>query len=326
MKALIFDGTLNLSFNEQLPLPAPGEALIRVLMAGICNTDIEITKGYKGFVGIIGHEFVGIVEEINDNNQSLLGKRVVGDINCSCESDDCVYCRQGLGRHCPNRTTLGIKGRNGCFAEYITLPIANLYEVPESIPNKLAVLTEPLAAAFEILEQIDITPDKEILIVGDGKLGLLINHALSTTNAHITHVGKHADKLKLIDRICKIILLDEMPQKQYDIVIEATGSTSGFQFSLNHTKPKGILVLKSTITDDQQINLTPIVVNEISVIGSRCGLFQPAIEYLRTGIDLSPIIQSIYPIENGIEAFEKANQKGSLKILIEINNSQTNLF
>jgi threonine dehydrogenase-like Zn-dependent dehydrogenase len=327
MKALVFDGKLDLSCIEQIPIPAPGEALIRVLMAGICNTDIEITKGYKGFVGIIGHEFVGTVEEINDNDQSLLGKRVVGDINCSCGSDDCVYCQQGLGRHCPNRTTLGIKGRNGCFAEYITLPIVNLYEVPDSIPNKKAVLTEPLAAAFEILEQIDITPDKEILIVGDGKLGLLINHALSTTNAHITHVGKHADKLKLIkSNGSQIFHTDEMPAKQYDIVVEATGSTSGFQFSLNHTKPRGILVLKSTIADDQQINLTPIVVNEISVIGSRCGLFQPAIEYLRTGIDLSPIVQAVYPIENGIEAFEKANQKGSLKILIEINNSQTNLF
>jgi len=322
MKALLFDGQLKISHNEPKPVAPKNEALIRVLMAGICNTDIEITKGYMGFSGILGHEFVGIVEEINAEDQSLLGKRVVGDINCSCGKEECEYCRQKLGRHCPNRTTLGIARRNGCLAEYITLPIVNLLEVPDSISNEIATLTEPLAAGFEILEQLDITPDKEILIVGDGKLGLLINHALSTTKARITHVGKHTDKLKLIEKSgCKILLLSEMPQQQYDIVVEATGSMSGFQFSIQHTKPRGIVVLKSTIAADQKIDLSPIVVNEITIVGSRCGLFQPAIDYLKTGVDLSPIIQEVYPIEKGIEAFEAAKTKGSLKVMIDFTKS-----
>lgn len=318
MKAIVFDGKLILSNNQPKPVPPKGEALIKVLMAGICNTDIEITKGYMGFTGVLGHEFVGIVEEINGDDQWLMGKRVVGEINCACGKEECEYCRKGLGRHCPSRTTLGIFGRNGCLAEYITLPIVNLLEVPDSIPNEIASLTEPLAAGFEILEQIDITPDKEVLIVGDGKLGILINHAFSTTGAKITHVGKHADKLKLVESNgCQTILLNEMPRKQFDIVVEASGSMSGLQFSIQHTKPRGIVVLKSTIAADQKIDLAPVVINEITIIGSRCGLFKPTLDYLKTGVDLSPIIQAVYPIEKGLEAFEAAKTNGSLKVMIE---------
>lgn len=317
MKAIVFDGEMKLSLNKPKPVPSKGEALIRVLMAGICNTDIEITKGYMGFSGIPGHEFVGVVEDINDENQSLFGKRVVGDINCACGKEECEYCKKGLGRHCPNRTTLGISGRNGCMAEYITLPIVNLLEVPDYIPTEIAVLTEPLAAGFEILEQIDITPDKEVLIVGDGKLGLLINHALSTTGAKITHVGKHSEKLKLVEsNRCQTILLDEMPSKQFDVVVEATGSMSGFQFSVQHTKPRGTIVLKSTLANDQKIDLAPVVVNEITIVGSRCGLFRPALDYLVTRVDLSPLITAIYPIDQGLEAFETAKAKESLKVMI----------
>jgi threonine dehydrogenase-like Zn-dependent dehydrogenase len=316
MKALLFDGDLKLSLSEPKPVPPNGEALIRVLMAGICNTDIEITKGYMGFNGILGHEFVGIVEVINSEDQSFLGKRVVGDINCACLNEECEFCRQGLGRHCPARTTLGISGRNGCLAEYITLPIVNLLEVPDSISNEIATLTEPLAAGFEILEQIHISPENEILIIGDGKLGLLINHALSTTNAKITHVGKHTDKLKLVEG-CQTLLLHEMPDKQFDIVVEATGSIGGFQFSIQHIKPRGTVVLKSTIAADQKIDLAPVVVNEITIVGSRCGLFKPALDYMENGVDLSPIIQTIYPIDKGLEAFEAARTKGSLKVLID---------
>lgn len=325
MKALVFDRELNYSECEPIPAPSEGEALIRILMAGICNTDIEITKGYKGFKGILGHEFVGIVTEINDKDQSLLGKRVVGDINCSCNNTNCEYCNKGLGRHCPNRTTLGIFKKNGCFAEFITLPITNLFEVPETISNQLATLTEPLAAAFELLEQIIITRNDEVLIVGDGKLGLLINHALSTTEAKITHVGKHANKLNLIASIrCQTFSIENMPEKKFDIVVEATGSMSGFQFSLEHTKPRGILALKSTIAADQKIDLAPVVVNEITIVGSRCGLFKPALDYLETGVDLSGLITSIFPIERGIEAFETARSKGSLKVLITFDQKKPN--
>lgn len=317
MKAIVFNEVLQLSLDEPRPIPPRGEALVRVLMAGICNTDIEITRGYMGYRGILGHEFTGIVEEINDNNQSLLGKRVVGEINCACNRDDCEYCRQHLGRHCQNRTVLGIFNRNGCMAEYLTLPIVNLLEVPASVSNEIATLTEPLAAGFEILEQIRLLPGKEVLIVGDGKLGLLINHALSTTAARITHVGKHADKLKIAENNgSETYLLHQMPPKLYDIVVEATGSMTGFQFSISHTKPRGTVVLKSTIAADQKIDLAPVVVNEISIIGSRCGLFKPALDYLKTGVDLSPIIQAVYPIDQGMEAFEAARTKGTMKVII----------
>lgn len=321
MKALVFDKQL--TFRNDIPQPdvPAGEALIKVLMAGVCNTDIEITKGYMGFHGIPGHEFVGIVEEVNDADQGLLGKRVVGEINCACLKSSCEYCKQDLGRHCPGRTTLGIFRRDGCLAEYITLPIVNLVEVPEHIPTSVATLTEPLAAGFEILEQVDIKPDDEVLIVGDGKLGLLINHALSTSNANITHVGKHAGKLKLIEGLGgKTQVLDssaDFLQKQFDVVVEATGSITGFRFSVQHTKPRGILVLKSTLASDQSIDLSPVVVNEITVVGSRCGLFQQAVDYLATGVDMEPLITAIYPADQAIEAFEHARTKGSLKVLIE---------
>jgi alcohol dehydrogenase len=318
MKAIFFDGT-NLNFSDQFekPVPLPGEALIRVLVAGICNTDIEITKGYMGFTGIPGHEFVGIVEEINAADQTLLGKRVVGDINCACGQPDCEFCNSNLGRHCPNRTTLGITKRNGSFAEYLTLPIENLLPVPETVSNEVATLTEPLAAGFEILEQVKITPTDEVLIVGDGKLGILINHAVSTTGAKITHVGKHPDKLELVKANgSQTILLEQMPQKQYDIVIEATGSASGFNFSVSHTKPRGILILKSTIASSQNIDMTPVVVNEITIIGSRCGLFQPAINYLSTGVDLSPLISQVFPFDKALEAFHAAKTKGALKVMM----------
>jgi threonine dehydrogenase-like Zn-dependent dehydrogenase len=317
MKALLFDEKLSFSESEPIPTPPPGEALIKIKMAGICNTDIEITKGYMGFKGIPGHEFVGVVEKINDTDKSLLGKRVVGEINCSCRRPNCEYCQRDLSRHCPNRTTLGIFNRNGCMAEYITLPLVNLLEVTGDIPNEIATLTEPLAAGFEILEQLTILPSQEVLIVGDGKLGLLINHALSTTGAKITHVGKHAEKLELVKANgCQTIMLDEMPEKKYDIVVEATGSASGFDFSVSHTKPRGTLVLKSTIAADQKINMNPVVVDEITIVGSRCGLFKPALEYIKTGVDLSPIVQQVFPAEKALDAFELAKTRDSLKVMV----------
>jgi threonine dehydrogenase-like Zn-dependent dehydrogenase len=223
-----------------------------------------------------------------------------------------------LGRHCPDRTTLGIAGRNGCFAEYITLPARNLLEVPETLSNEFATLTEPLAAAFEILEQVDITPEHEVLIVGDGKLGLLISHALSTTGAAISHVGKHPDNLAVSAQLGnQTMLLPDMDAKKYDFVIEATGNACGFGFSLAHTKPRGTLILKSTLAAHEPIDLTPVVVDEITVVGSRCGLFRPALDYLQTGVDLSPIIDSIYPFESALHAFEQARTRGALKVLLD---------
>lgn len=318
MHALRYDGRLHFSRNEPRPVPPQGEALIKILLAGICNTDLEITRGYMNFTGIPGHEFVGIVEEIHAEDQHLLGKRVVGEINCACGRHDCAYCRRGLGRHCPERTTLGIFRRNGCLAGYTTLPVENLLEVPESIPDTMAALTEPLAAAFEILEQIDLSTDDDVLIVGDGKLGLLINHALSTTGARITHVGKHAGKLAIARTTgARTVLLNDMPDEQYDIVVEATGNAGGFGFSVAHTKPRGTLILKSTIAANQPVDLNPVVVNELTLIGSRCGLFEPALRYLNTGVDLSPLIGAVYPAERITEAFEMAKTRGAMKIMVD---------
>ena len=318
MKGFIFNEKLELRSDLPLPLPAVGEALIKVLFAGICNTDIEITKGYMGFKGIPGHEFVGIVEDVNGSDKSLIGKRVVGDINCACGKDDCEYCSRDLGRHCPERTTLGIYKRDGCLCEYAALPKKNLLEVPENIPSEIAALTEPLAAGFEILEQINITESTEIMILGDGKLGLLINHALSTTGAKITHVGKHPEKLKLVEKNgCSIMKLEDLPDKRFDMVVEATGSVSGFELSVAHTKPRGIMVLKSTIASERKIDLTQVVIDEITIVGSRCSLFQPAIDYMETGVDLRPLISGVYPIDDGLSAFEEAKRKGSLKVLID---------
>lgn len=318
MKTLFFDQTLRYLTDYPKPKPAAGEALIKVITAGICNTDIEITRGYKNFKGILGHEFIGRVEEINDKDQRLLGKRVVGDINCGCKKSSCDFCGRGLQRHCPDRTTLGIYGRNGCLAEYITLPIENLFRVPKGVSDHQAVFTEPLAAAFEIPAQIHIKPGRKVLIVGDGKLGLLINHAVSTTGADITHAGRHWEKLKLIQsNRCKAALTHQLSDEQFEIVIEATGSKSGFDFSAAHTKPRGILVLKSTLADEHAIDLNPIVVNEITIVGSRCGLFGPALSYLAKGADLSPLISNVFPIDKGLEAFKAARRKGALKVLID---------
>ncbi len=321
MKALYFDKELKYIDDYLKPEPLDGEALIKVILAGICNTDLEIIKGYMNFKGIPGHEFVGVVEKINGDDKSLLNKRVVGDINCSCQKSDCVYCSSKLGRHCPERKTLGISNKDGCFAEYITLPLKNLYEVAEAVSNENAVFTEPLAAGFEILEQIEISPNKEILIVGDGKLGLLINHAISTTGAKITHVGKHQEKLDLIQsRSCKKILADQLNDTKFDITIEATGSISGFQYSVQHTKPRGTLVLKSTLAENQIIDLSPVVVNEITIVGSRCGLFPPALDYLSKGTDFSSIISNIFPLEDWEEAFQTARLSSSNKVLIDFRN------
>ena len=317
MKALFFDKDLKYISDYPKPVPAEGEALIKIRLAGVCNTDIEITKGYMHFKGVPGHEFVGIVEEVTGNDKKLLGKRVVGDINCSCREPECEYCNKHLGRHCPDRITLGIDRKDGCFAEYITLPVENLIEVPDSVSDENAVFAEPLAAAFEILEQVEIKADKKVLIVGDGKLGILINHAISTTKAKIYHVGKHPEKLKLLSSDhCKILHKDQEDNSKYDIVIEATGSPEGFQYSVDHTKPRGILVLKSTLAESQNINLSPIVVNEITVVGSRCGIFSRAIDYLKTGVDFTPLVSGIFHIEKGVEAFAAATEKKAIKILI----------
>ena len=317
MKAVVFDNGLKLENNYPMPEPKAGEALIKVTTIGICNTDYEITKGYMGYKGILGHEFTGIVEKAH--NKELVGKRVVGEINCGC--GECEWCAQGLERHCFNRSTLGIWKREGCFAEYVCLPEKNLLVIPDNVTDNEAVFVEPLAAALEILEQIHIKKKKKVIVLGDGKLGIITALALSACGLDVTLVGKHEEKLALAKAqgVPTMLLGDLKVEKAYDFVVEATGSISGFETSLALTKPRGVLVLKSTIAASKEINLAPVVVDEITILGSRCGQFAPAMRMLAAKrIDVNPLISDIYPIEKSIEAFERNKEKSSVKVLVKV--------
>lgn len=318
MKAVVFDEGLKLVNDYEKPSPKKGEALVKISMAGICNTDYEITKGYMGYKGVLGHEFVGTVEEINDENKSLLGKRVVGEINCGC--GNCEWCHQGLERHCPSRQTLGIWQKDGCFSEYLTMPLDTLLEVPKNVSDEQAVFVEPLAAGLEILEQLHIQPIQKVIILGDGKLGLATSLALNASNIDVLLVGKHQNKLDIAKaQGVKVKLLSDLEiKKEWDFVVEATGSISGFEMALNLTKPRGTLVLKSTVAASKEFNLAPIVIDEIRVQGSRCGRFAPALRLLASEkLDFSPLISAIYPVDKAIEAFEKNKEKDTLKVLIK---------
>ncbi len=317
MRGLWFDGE-KVIYREDLPLPRKeGEALIRILYAGICNTDKEIVRGYHNFQGVLGHEFVGVVEDAPDNK--LVGKRVVGEINVGCGK--CKYCLSGLERHCPSRTVLGILKRDGVFAEYTTLPPANLHILPHEIEDVEGVFAEPLAAAFEIPEMVHIEPNEEVLIFGDGKLGLLISQVMKLYAKRVILVGKHKNKLELARRweVEGIELSDAEGLGKFPYVIEATGTQSGFEMAVSHTLPRGHLILKSTTAKGATLNLSPVVVDEISVVGTRCGPFEPAINALKRGlVDVKEMITGIYPLERYREAFSKNDEKESIKIIFEI--------
>src|SRR5262249_18870757 len=247
-----------------------GEALVRVTRAGICDTDLEIVRGYANFSGTLGHEFVGVVEDSPDKSQ--IGHRVVGEINAGCGHCEC--CRQSDPRHCRNRTVLGIRSRDGAFAEYLSLPPQNLFEVPEGVSDRQAVFTEPLAAACEILDQVQIAPHHRVAIVGDGKLGQLIARVIRTTSRNLTLIGKHNSKLELAAEAgIKTVVLAELkidPAVPFDLVVEASGSANGLQLAVDLVRPRGTIILKSTFAGNVALNTSRIVVNEISVIGSRC--------------------------------------------------------
>ena len=327
MRAVVFDNGLKLDKNYPKPVPKEGEALIRVVLAGICNTDYEITKGYMGYKGILGHEFVGIVEGVNEGvndvysqNHPLVGKRVVAEISWGCDEPDCEWCAKKNYRHCPNRHTIGIWKKDGCFADYITLPTNILFEVPENVTNEQAVFVEPLAAACEIIEQLHIEPMKKIAVLGDGKLGLTTALALNAFNLDVLLVGKHQNKLDIASAqgVKTRLLSDFTPEKVYDVVVEATGTASGFETSMSLAKPRGVLVLKSTVATGKELNLAPIVIDEITVLGSRCGQFPPALRLLKNNrIDFMPLISGVYSIDNAIAAFEANKKKDTLKILLK---------
>lgn len=320
MKAIVFDGS-RLNYAEDHPLPElnkAGEALIKVRIAGICNTDLEITKGYMGFKGIPGHEFVGIVKKTDERNALLINKRAVGEINCVCGV--CDYCTGGLPRHCPERTTLGISGRDGAFAEYLVLPVENLHEVPDNISDEEAVFTEPLAAAFEIVEQVDIKPTDRIIVLGDGKLGLLCAFVLALTGAKTTVTGNHGRKLAIAREagIAAYPIKDLPIDRKYDVVVEATGTPAGLQSALELVRPRGTIVLKSTVASRREVDLNRIVIDEITILGSRCGPFEPALRALSDKtVNVKPLISGIFPANNALEAFRIAGQKNSLKVLID---------
>ena len=318
MKAIFFDTELKYLQDYPVPKPGPNEALVKVLMAGICNTDLEITKGYMGFKGVLGHEFVGLVEKINGPDQQLVGQRVVGEINCYCGT--CDYCQKEMKTHCPNRSTLGIVNKDGAFAEYLTLPVSNLWAVPPQLTDEDAVFVEPLAAAFEILEQNHLTPTNRVLVLGDGKLGLLCAFVLNLAGMEVTVSGSHAEKLRLASEqgMVTIHRTDLKPAKSYDVVIEATGSAAGFEMAVQCVRPRGIIVLKSTMAAGKEMNLTPLVIDEITLFGSRCGPFGPALRAMTKGIiPLRQMISGIYRPEQFREAFAKARERGVLKILFD---------
>ncbi len=323
MKAIVFDNELKFNNNYTKPIPQKGEALIHVKLAGICNTDYEITKGYMGYVGVLGHEFVGVVEDVNSDkaeDKAWIGKRVVAEISWGCDDPNCEWCDKKNYRHCPNRHTIGIWKKDGCMAEYLTVPTNILFEVPENVSNEQAVFVEPLAAACEILEQLHIEPTAKVLVLGDGKLGLTTALTLNAHNLDVILVGKHQNKLDIAKaQGVKTVLLNDLKQEKYDVVVEATGSASGFEMSMSLTKPRGVLVLKSTVASGKELNLAPIVIDEITVLGSRCGQFGPALRLLENNrIDFTPFISGTYPIEQALEAFEANKSKESLKILINI--------
>ncbi len=315
MKALWYDEKLALRDVEE-PALSPGEALIQVLLAGVCGTDREILKGYSGFRGIPGHEFVGRVVQCKE--EQWVGKRVVGEINVAC--GECAWCRKGLRRHCPRRTVVGIVNRPGAFAEFVTLPVANLHEVPDGISDQEAVFVEPLAAAAEILEQMHLEPGTHVAILGDGRLGLLISQVLRQAGAEIILLGKHPEKLALARgwgvETAEIQTGNLLPAS-FAVVVDATGSPSGLEAALRLVEPRGTVVMKSTFHGMAQFDTAKLVVNEVTLLGSRCGNFARALELLRAGaISTAPLVSRIYRLEQGLEAFEFLSQPSCLKVLL----------
>ena len=299
-----------------MPVPGPGEALVRVSMAGICNTDLEIAKGYMNFSGVLGHELCGVVEACADPRWT--GRRVAGEINLACHG--CELCGRGLGRHCTQRKVLGILGKDGCFAEYVTLPISNLHLLPETLSDTRACFVEPAAAAFEILEQLTVMARDRVAVLGDGKLGLLIAQVLETTGCALTLVGKHERKLALAERRgIATAELAALPRKSFDIVVEATGSADGMRAALELTRPRGTIVLKSTYHGRLELDAAPLVIDELNVIGSRCGPFERSILALTSGgVDPDAMVDEIVPLSRALSAFERAAEPGSLKLLLDM--------
>ena len=313
MRALVFDRNLELHRDYPDPVAPPGESIVRVSVAGVCGTDLEIARGYMQYRGVPGHEFAGRVVE--SQNSSLRGKRVVGEINAGCGR--CALCDSGLARHCPNRTVLGILGRDGAFAEFLRLPDLNLIPLPDSIPDEVAVFVEPLAAAYEIFEQIHLARNQTILVIGDGRLGTLVALALKAEQYQPLVAGHHREKLARLAELGLKTVDETSLRDRFDVAIDCSGSESGFRRAVELVRPRGKIILKSTAAAAAEINLAPIVVNEISVIGSRCGRFQPALDALTAGkIDPRPLIDGTFALDDAIAGFEAAKNPLNFKVLL----------
>ena len=294
----------------------PGFALIRLLLGGICNTDLELQRGYYGFSGTPGHEFVG--EVVAADSAHLIGKRVVGEINLAC--GHCSWCQRGLGRHCPGRTVLGIVRHPGAFSEFLTLPERNLHVVPDGIPLEAAVFVEPLAAACEILDQTTLTAGSRVAVLGDGKLGLLIAQVLHASGCLVHQFGKHADKLRISGArgiYTELIGAGPLPSAAFPYVVDSTGSPGGLRDAVAMTEPRGTVIMKSTIHGEVPVDTAPVIVNELTLIGSRCGRFEPALDLLERGaIDVASMVSRRMKLSQARAAFAQAAQPGVLKVLL----------
>ncbi len=320
MRALTFHTALEYRARHPAPTPSPGEALVRVIQAGVCATDLQLVQGYMDFQGVPGHEFVGIVEEAPQS--TLKGRRVVGEINAACRA--CPVCRDGRPTHCPFRTTLGIDRRDGAFADFLCLPAENLHPLPDEITNDQAMFTEPLAAACRILEQVSVGPADRVLVIGDGKLGLLCAQVLHRAPCRVTVLGHHQEKLRILDGLgIHTRRAADAPASGFDVVVEATGTPGGFAMASASVRPGGTLVLKSTHRHHTSADLTALVVNEITVVGSRCGPFRPAMALLREhAVAVDALIHARFPIERGPEALAHAAKPGVLKVVLDMTETR----
>jgi threonine dehydrogenase-like Zn-dependent dehydrogenase len=313
MRAIVFDRKLEFRADYPDLVAAAGESVVRVSLAGICGTDLEIARGYMNYRGVPGHEFVGRVARTS--NPSLRGRRVVGEINAGCGR--CASCAAGDARHCPNRTVLGILGHDGAFAEFLALPDANLIPVPDSIPDEVAVFVEPIGAAYEILEQVHLARNRTIVVLGDGRLGGLVALVLKSEKYLPLVAGHHPEKLERLKSFGLDTADEPALRDRFDIVIDCSGAGSGFSRALELVKPRGTIIMKSTAAAGAEINLAPLVVNEITVIGSRCGHFAPALDALASGkLDPRPLIDGTFTLDEGVEAFAAAADPLNFKILL----------
>jgi threonine dehydrogenase-like Zn-dependent dehydrogenase len=315
MRAIVLDDQVSVTTGRPAPTPAAGEVLVRVIRAGVCETDLQLIKGYMGFRGVLGHEFVGVAD-----SGPLAGRRVVGEINCACWS--CEICRKGLPTHCPNRTVLGILNHDGAFADLIAVPQRNLHAVPDALSDDVAVFTEPVAAAFQIPVQIAIGSRDRVAILGDGRLGNLCAQVLARLSDHVLAIGKHPEKLAILASmgVATALLSDSFEERSFDLVVDCTGSESGLPTALKLVRPRGTIVLKTTVAGQQTLAWAPFVIDEVTLVGSRCGPFDQALAALEKGhVQVQPLVSDRFDLSRGLDALSRAQTKGVLKVLLDVN-------